>query len=214
MSKFTRTALASLVLAALSSSSQANLLFSFSQVGNDVIMTSSGTLNTNNLVLQNSDSDWGGIGIEYNGNHDIIGNTLPSGAINLSFAFHSGTDFSAWNAGNAWTRSNFDPSYVGTKSFTTYVWGNGIQNPGFGVVRSDLVDGLWSDDQTWTFASTTLSSLGMKVGTYSVSDAVTAETITFAIGQAQNVPEPASIALLGLGIAGLSVVTRRKKIIK
>lgn len=193
-----------------SSASYANLTFDFAQVGGNVVMTSSGVLNTNNLVALQSSSGWGGIGIEHNSYVDIMGNTT-NGSITQSFAFHQGTDFSAWDIANGpWSHSDFNvTSHISADPFTTYYYLNSQQTPGFGLRASDLVNGLWSDNQVWTFGGQTFSSLGLQAGSYTVSDSVTHESITFVVGQS-NVPEPASLALVGLGLAGV-VAARRKK---
>ena len=100
----------------------------------------------------------------------------------------------------------------GQKGFTTYVWENNRQVPGLGVEMSDIVNGLWSPDQVWTFANKSFASLNMFRGTYTVSDAVTGESITFQIGESRNeVPVSSTLLLAAFGLAGLGL-TRRKKL--
>ena len=178
-------------------------------------MTSSGTLDTAKLLGVSREDGWGGTGIENNptaGDIDIMGGT-SFGVIDTQFGFSTGTDSSAiTNPGGPFTSNNFSPSVdSGSKSFTTYSgFLGGLRQPGIGMRASDIVAGLWTPNQNWTFASASFASLGLNTGTYAVSDRITGEGITIQVGTAA-VPEPASFAIWGgIGIAGL-VAWRRKR---
>jgi len=206
--------LSALALAAsLCGSAHAGIVFKFLEDGGDVVMTSSGTIDTSKLVLMESVYGWGGVGIEENGNHDIIGGTTV-GAVNMSFRFHDGTNFTAWSSlTGPWATSNFSATVdAGQKGFTTYVRDDANrQVPGLGIERQDLVGSLWSPDQEWTFSGASFASLQMFAGTYTVTDAQTGEFITFQIGEPGNqLPEPGVLGLAGLALLGAGAARRRK----
>lgn len=202
----------SLLLAA--AASNAGLIFTFSEEVGGVRMTSSGEIDVSGLVMDADIDDWGGRGIEENGNHDIMGNTT-GGDLDTTYGFNAGTDFSQWaSAAGPWADSHFSWVAAGgdNRSFTTYrrVTGDNTQLPGLGIIRSDLVGDIWSTDQSWFTAGESFASLQMFAGDYTVSDAVSGEFITFRIGGEPpvSVPVPAPLALLGLGLLGLRL--RRK----
>lgn len=203
---------AAVLAASLCSVANAGIVFTFTESGANVVMNSSGTIDTAGLVLQPTVSTWGSAGIEENGNHDIMGGTTV-GAVNMSFGFHVGTDFSEWVSANGpWSGSHFNTTVnSGTKGFTTYVRGlSGAQIPGLGIEREDLDGTFWSPDQNWTFLNSSFASLQMHAGTYTVTDEVSGEFITFQIGGNQ-LPEPDAAALVGLALVGAYAARRKAK---
>lgn len=204
---------AATLAASLCSVANAGIVFTFTESGANVVMNSSGTIDTSKLVLQQVVNGWGGTGVEENGIHDIMGGTTV-GDVNMSFGFHAGTDFSPWASANGpWAADNFNTTInSGTKGFTTYIRGsNGAQVPGLGIEREDLDGVLWSPDQNWTFLNASFASLQMFAGTYTVTDAQTGEFITFQIGAGNELPEPGAAALVGLALLGAYAARRAKK---
>lgn len=195
------------------STAKASVVFRFSEVGATVIMNASGTLDTTKLVSVSRTDGWGSTGTEDNatpGDIDIMGHA-SSGLIDTQFGFNSGTDISdIVNPGGPFAFSSINGINVtgDNKSFTTYSGYIGdFRQAGIGVSGSEIVAGLWTIEQTWTYQpGATFASLGLNIGTYSVSDIVTGETITI-----QIVPVPAAVWLLGSGLLGLVGIARRKQ---
>ena len=215
MTRSKRTYLALLAVLLLPVAAHADIVFLFEEAGGTVTMTSMGTLDTNNLVSVVRPDGWGGTGTEHNsaaGDIDIMGGT-SFGGIDTQFGFNAGTDTSAiTNPGGPFAFSNFSfVSITGSRSFTTYSgFEGGLRIAGIGIVGADIVGGLWTPDQNWTYgAGATFASLGLVAGVYAVSDALTGETITIQIGA---VPEPGMLALLGIGLFGMGIARRKKNV--
>lgn len=212
-----KAAAAAIALVGAMGQANASVIFTFTEVGGTVKMTSSGVLDTTKLVaVAPRVGTWGGTGIENNdtpGDIDIMGGTR-FGQVDVSFGFRAGTDTSDITApGGPFTKSDFSSaSITGSRSFTTYSGFDGawFRQAGIGVRASDIVGGLWTPDQTWTWGmGQTFASLGLVSGTYTVADALTGEAITIQVGTA-TIPEPGTLGLIGLALAGLAVARRRK----
>lgn len=195
------------VLEVIPAVAHADLLFDFQEVGEDVLMISSGNFDTAGLSIVGPYT-WESTGVEENGFHDILGGTA-FGQIDRTYAFNSGTDFSQWlSTTGPWKASNFSAKVMaGSKSFATYARDpyNLSQIPGLGIVAADMNGTLWTTNQQWKFQNASFASLQMVPGVYAVSDSITGAKITIRVG----VPEPSSNWMLVVAILLFSRLRHR-----
>ncbi|ARE40083.1 hypothetical protein RGUI_1942 [Rhodovulum sp. P5] len=212
--------LACVAMTAVPDMSEAALVFTFSEVSGDVVMESSGSIDLTGLVDLGTAHTWGNVGIQY---YDysaapaasIMGGTSV-GQVDASYGFNAGTDFSAWDWADGvgpWDVDYFPWTVTsGEKGFATYMFDGNDLYPGLGVESADVVNGIWTPDQNWLVTGQTFASLNMYEGTYTVTDALSGESISFVIGDGSPVvPLPAGLPLVLTALAGFGVVGLRRR---
>lgn len=188
---------ASLILA---SSANAGIVISVTEVGNDVVLSWSGTLVNTATAFDTASPDF-----FYQLESNEINGQQPN-----SILLNEGQTTDRYTGGFATTPNYFFPAYRG---FTA----NSITGPRFSLWQNSgsiyLETGVdWTQTQsgTATFNSRTLDSMTFIEGTYvwTHNDFV-GETITMNVGS--NVPEPSSVVLFSLVgcVAGISHRRRR-----
>ena len=199
----------------LAGGANAALSFTFQEVGDDVVLTSSGSFDITGLPDATASFDsWGWVGIQASGG---LGGVIGAQDGNIHSGFSSTNAAVTWNVGTDtsvignWYSGGFvnaSGGSVGSRGFTTYVsWGT---LSGFTYNSGDLVGSTWIPDLSAAYLNTDLSGLGITPGSYSVVDSITGESITINAANAA-IPEPSSVLLLGLGTLGLSVRRRRTR---
>lgn len=215
MNMFTKcAAVAFVAIAAFAGSANAGVVFSFTETAKGVEMNASGSIDVAGLSAMKK-VGWGGTGIESNSEVDILGSNM--GGLDSAFAFNLGTDLSAWDtATGPFGRSYFKWTKSGTTSFATYIRVKSARLPGLTIDASDLAGTIWSPDNVWVASGKTFASLGLNQGVYTVTDAVSAESLTIDVGGTSQtdpsaaVPVPAAFPLMAAGIGGLCLIARKR----
>jgi hypothetical protein len=195
-STFRTTAMgaAALALAQFASPAQAAYVVSLQQVGTNVVGTGSGSLDTTDL-LSKPDSSVTAPFINPQ-NADLYlgsGTAVPYGVVSGPTSFGSGSpNFSGSGSGNV----------AGIFAASVSV-----------LAPANYVSGTPLGTSTITFNSTSLAALGVIDGTYTWTwgTGAHADSLTLQIGPVATTPEPASLALLAVGLAGLGMVVRTRR---
>jgi hypothetical protein len=186
------TLAAVLLLFAFQARSEAGLVFTMDQVGSDVVVTASGTVNTAGLTKTTETAP-------------NVGSIWPSTGL-------------LWIAGSAATGAGTDiyESIIGPASFggggvALATSGSGdevvLDASGTLSVPKDYISGT-AISGTMTFAGTTIAALGATPGTYTWTwgSGPDADFATLNV-----VPEPGSLALFGLSALGVGLIAYRRR---
>jgi hypothetical protein len=184
---------------------QAAYTITIEQAGSDVVATGAGSINFDALALFGDEIDPSLL--EASGGAIIVGPTTPtddtyySGITGPAITFGTGGEFFA-DSGSG--------SVVGLGTFDE-------TSGGVVAVPQDYVSGTSLGTSTATWTNATISSLGLTPGAdvWSWGSGATMDTFTLdiaAVGIAA-VPEPATWAMMLLGLAGLALVRTRRRIL-
>lgn len=191
-------AVAALVGFALSPA-QAGLVFTFAEVGSDVVMTATGSVDLTDLIAQSNQS-WasGNNGVQSGASSNEYVATGVAGATTTPYQ----TTFTTVG-GSFGERAFLAPSSVSGDiagfldgAATDFVWVPA------GYVSGTALNG------TSTFNSTTLAGMGLIPGDYTWGwSGASPDTITVSVSA---VPEPSTFALCSVAVAGLGFASVRR----
>lgn len=184
-----------LAVAALSTA-RAEVVVHVTESAGDVVFTSSGTLNLTGAQTSGYVGNYG-LGIISGGNNWYYaqgnGSSVTGYAL-TGFDGPFGTLLTYFSSPSASTGTNFA------------IWGNA------GMTEQLLIDSAFVSGSAvnggLVYNGASFASLGLTAGSYVYS--LPSDTITLIVGARQQVPEPGTIALAGLGLLGLSAWRRRR----
>lgn len=194
-------------LTAVSPAAKAGIILTMQEVGSDVVLTSAGTL--------------GSVDGFYTGNTAV--DEFNAAMTPLTASLTVGTTSVTGNNVIRYIGVLSGPSSFGPGTFTSLPTAS--TGTLFGILGAanelavDAQQALLGQDitaGTSTWSATTLAALGVTPGTYTwtVSGVMLAsgtdDTIVLNIVDPSDVPVPATLPLVGLGLAGLGLARRRK----
>jgi hypothetical protein len=188
---------------------QAGYIVTLEQVGSNVVATGSGAIDLTGLIFGGEGLDLSGAEIMPRpGRVGPLIITGPTGPLPTDVYRGPGSSVSgptSFGSGDLTSTSIGSGDHVGlTKGIDAE---GGFTN--LLVPAGYVFDSLLSD--TSTYLNQTFATLGVTPGTYvwTWGTGAHADTFTLEIGAVPAIPEPASLAVLSIALAGLGVVRRR-----
>jgi hypothetical protein len=169
---------------------QADIVISAQETGGNVVFTFSGSVDLSGLGAPD------GTAGSTSGINPALGAFIFSSVSSDPLDTWTGYSFPSYGAGGVQLADSASvPTGFGFGTFARL------------VIEDSYISGT-SISGSMTFDSETFASLGLTLGTYVAS--LPSDTVTLVIGPSQ-IPEPASIGLLGLALAGLGFFSLRKR---
>lgn len=175
---------------------QAAYIETLEQVGGDVVATGSGSIDLTDLTFNDSETSLSSIA-------PVVGEILLGSAVSEQVSTYGGAT---------------GPSNFGTGGLTFASSGTGagvaISDESYIGVPLDYVSSSALGTSTATWAGTTLSALGVTVGTYTYTWGIGADADSFTLYAGVNppaVPEPDSLVLLAAGLAWIALARLRDR---
>jgi hypothetical protein len=200
---FRNTAIGAAALAlgaGLAVPAQAAYVVTLQEVGSNVVATGSGSIDLAGLTGVNP-------GGGFFADTGINGREIATGPVNV---FEPVDLFSGFTGPSAFgSASGVFPSPSSGTGDPVAI--NGASPQTLVLPAGYLSGGPLSSTSTWDAA--TFASLGVTPGTYEWTwgTGVHTDSFTLQIGPVAAAPEPASLALFGVGLAGLGMVVRRRR---
>jgi hypothetical protein len=178
-------------------SADAGVIIDVTQVGGNVVFSTNGSLNLTGATSAGGIGSYG-LGFIPGGSNWYIASGSGTGVdsyVLSSFAGPFGTSASFFSGPSSSSGNNF------------FIWGDSGALAQVGVPVG-YVSGS-SINSGMVFNGATIGGFTMIPGTYLYS--LPNDTITLNIGAAAGVPEPGTLSLIGLGLAGFAAIVRRKR---
>ncbi|NJC09316.1 PEPxxWA-CTERM sorting domain-containing protein [Polymorphobacter fuscus] len=182
---------ACLLLSTFATPASAAYIFDVKEVGNDVVVTGSGSLNLTGLTS--------------------LGPNVANGALRaedpvfMVVGFGGGPTYSGLTGPDSFGRSGFVQADTNTGDVV------GLSQSLF-IVPNGYVSGTQIAPSTSTYSNRTFASLGLTPGTYTYNfnSGANADTFKIQIGNVAAVPEPASWAMMIAGFGMVGAAARRR----
>jgi len=186
------------ILFGLAVRSQATVTIDVTQVGGDVVFTTSGSLDLTGATLFTTSGSGFGLGFISDAPNWYVGTgsgTAYDSYALTSYAASFGTSGTYYSSPSSSTGDNF------------FIWGNNGFDPRQVGVAAGYVSGA-SISSVMTFNAATIGGLFMTEGVYSYE--LPGDSIILTIGTVSSVPDSGfTVGLLGFALIGLSAIRRQ-----